>query len=135
MRSDKTRTNAISERRPRDIFTKPARKSIRGTRAATRGLIIPGLSRKFRDGVSPGAGGLRSKKRDAQSNLYASLSMLCTPAVWRWTYRYTGAVARGAGVYESIKTHPRQAPARRGPRGWKNASGVNALIMSYRGAG
>lgn len=23
----------------------------------------------------------------------------------------------GAGVYESIKTHPRQAPARRGPRG------------------
>lgn len=33
--------------------------------------------RKFRDAL-PGRGGLHSKKRDARSHLYASLSMLCT---------------------------------------------------------
>lgn len=66
----------------------------------TRGYMRPYYSGALGSSamVSPGTGGLRSKKRDAQSNLYASLSMLCTLAVWRWTYRYTGAVARGRGL-------------------------------------
>lgn len=40
-----------------------------------------------------------------------------------------------AGVYKSIKTHPRQAPARKDARKKIRATeGVNVLIMSYRDA-
>jgi len=123
----------IFPRQPRDIFTKTAQKSIRATRVATRGLIIPELSEVPR--WCPWAREGCVRKRGTPS----PICMLLYRCFVRWQcgggHTDTRTPSRGAGVYESIKTHPRQAPARRGPRGWKNASGVNALIMSYRGAG
>lgn len=84
------------------IYENSAKERKGNTRARARlassaSLIIPGLSRKFRDGV-PGRGRAAFEKegRPVQSVCF-SIDALYV-AVWRWTYRYTGAVARGRGL-------------------------------------